>query len=63
VAWANQVNPVTPVLVSSRQWLLGTEWSDPIGFGVVVGVSAILLVVAWLVWRFGMTFVVERAGS
>ena len=63
VAWANQFNPVTPLLVSSRGWLLGTEWSDPVGFGVVVSVSTVLLVVAWQVWRFAMTFVVERAGS
>lgn len=63
VAWLNEINPVTPLLVSSRRWLLGSEWSDPVAFWVVLGGSLALLVVAWQMWRFAMMFVVERAGS
>jgi lipopolysaccharide transport system permease protein len=63
VAAVNAINPATPLVVSARDWITGVGSGDPVGFGLVTAGGLALLVAAWLVWRFAMTFVVERAGS
>jgi len=59
----NTFNPAASPLVFAREAALGQDWSNPVGFAAVAAGSLVALVVAWLFWRFAMSFAVERAGS
>jgi lipopolysaccharide transport system permease protein len=55
---AFRLNPVTPLLDSSRGWLIGAAASPGL-FPVVVG-SALAVVAGWLIFRAARPHVVER---
>jgi lipopolysaccharide transport system permease protein len=56
-------NPVGPVLSTCREWVLG----DPVTFlpqyFAVLGVSALLLFLAWVMFRLAMPIIIERMGG
>ena len=58
-----QFNPVSPLLVTTRQWLVGGRTTDLGGFIVVSGVTLVLLVAGWLLYRLAMPYLIERIGS
>lgn len=53
-------NPVTPLLVTTRQWL--TSAAPAGSFATVTGIAAAALVVAWLVYKLARPHVVARLG-
>lgn len=56
-------NPVTPLMITTRELVLGVPLTHPAGFGVVsVGVGVALLLV-WVGFRLAMPFVIERIGA
>jgi lipopolysaccharide transport system permease protein len=57
------LNPVTPLLVTSREWLVGTPVSSLGAFGIVASVSVLGLVVSWCLFRLSIPIIVERAGN
>ena len=58
-----RLNPVTPLLVTTRELTTGSSISDSAGF-IVVSVSATLgLCLSWLVFRLSMPRVIERLGT
>lgn len=59
----NVINPVTPLLVSTREWLTGGSTGNLTAFVVVLLGSILLWLAAWLFWRFAMSFAIERAGA
>jgi lipopolysaccharide transport system permease protein len=59
----NSINPVTPLLVTTREWITGQACSNPGGFALVTIGSAVLLVAAWQFFRFAMSFAIERVGA
>lgn len=56
-------NPVTPLLVTTRELATTGVISDPVGFWIASGVSLVGLIVAWIIYRVAMPYVVERMSS
>jgi lipopolysaccharide transport system permease protein len=53
-------NPVTPLLETSRSWLAGMEVAP--GFFLIVGLAAVALAAAWLLYRLARPHVIARLG-
>lgn len=58
-----KLNPVTPLLVTTRELATTGVLSDPIGFWVVSGLTFIGLLLTWIVFRLAMPYVIERVSS
>lgn len=56
-------NPVTPLLVTTRELATTGTISDPMAFWITSGISIIGLLVAWIIYRISMPYVVERISS
>ncbi|VEP12232.1 putative ABC transporter permease protein [Hyella patelloides LEGE 07179] len=56
-------NPVTPLLVTTRELATTGIISDPIGFWIASSISLVGLLVAWIVYRISMPYIVERISS
>jgi lipopolysaccharide transport system permease protein len=61
-AFAMRLNPVTPVLDTTRAWLLGLP-GDPAGLLMVTGAACGALAIGWLLFRLALPHVVARLGS
>lgn len=58
-----QLNPLTPLILTARDWLTGFT-PEHLGYFVVVNmVSIVLLFVFWVVFRLAMPILIERIGS
>jgi lipopolysaccharide transport system permease protein len=58
-----RVNPVTPLLVTTRQWLTGGAPTQLGPFVIVVGITLVLSLFGWIVYRLAMPHLIERIGS
>lgn len=59
-----QLNPVTPLLVTTRELAAeGGAISDPQGFWIASGIAIVGLLLSWLVYRVTMPFVIERMSA
>lgn len=58
-----QLNPVTPLLVTVRELATTGVVSNPTGFWIASAIALVGLAFAWIVYRLGMPFVVERISS
>ena len=58
-----RLNPVTPLLVTTRELATHGVVSDPSGFWLASIFAILGLLLAWLVYRLAMPFVVERMSS
>lgn len=58
-----QVNPLTPLIMTSRQWLTGLP-TDQLGYFVLVNVvTLLLLLVFWVIYRLAMPILIERMSA
>lgn len=63
VAILYQVNPLTPLILTARDWLTGFS-PDFLGYFLAVnGVAFGLLLVAWIAYRLAMPIVIERMSA
>ena len=53
-----RLNPVTPVLVTTRSWLIGGGGGTPGALALVFAAALALLVIAWLVYRLAQPHLV-----
>lgn len=58
-----KLNPVTPLLVTIRELATTGVISDPVGFWIASAIGIAGLLVAWVVYRLAMPFVVEKISS
>ncbi|MBD2205922.1 ABC transporter permease [Calothrix sp. FACHB-1219] len=58
-----QLNPVTPLLVTTRELATTGIISNPAGFWVVSAITILGLIITWITFRLAMPFVVERVSS
>lgn len=58
-----KLNPVTPLLVTTRELATTGVISDPQGFWIASLVTIVGLLVAWIFYRLAMPFVIERISS
>ena len=58
------LNPVSPVLTSARDWLLGVNFNPPIGPLILVTLaSIIILLIGMVIQRIAMEILIERMGT
>jgi lipopolysaccharide transport system permease protein len=57
------LNPVTPLLVTTRELATTGTISEPQGFWIVSGIAFVGLLVAWVLYRVAMPYVIERVSS
>jgi lipopolysaccharide transport system permease protein len=57
------LNPVTPLLVTTRELASTGHISDPQGFWIVSFIAVIGLIISWFIYRLAMPFVIERISS
>lgn len=62
-ALVTKLNPVTPLLVTTRQWLTGGEVTLLGPFLVVVLSTLVLSLFGWIVYRLAIPHLIERIGS
>lgn len=58
VVW---LNPVSPLLVTAREWITGQPASAPLGFAVVALLALAGALLGWLLYRLATPIVLERA--
>ena len=58
-----QLNPVTPLLVTTRELATGGTLSEPQGFWIASAIAIVGLLLSWLVYRVTMPFVIERMSA
>lgn len=56
-------NPVSPVLLTARDWFTGAPATHLSGFILVACGSFVLLLAAWVLYRLTMPILVERMGA
>lgn len=57
------LNPVTPVLVTTREMMTTGDLSRPFSFGVVVAFSVVALLIGWLLYRLALPHLIERMSA
>lgn len=57
------LNPLTPLILTSRDWLTGQTPSMLAEFLVVNALAACLLLMVWAVYRLAMPILIERMGG
>lgn len=62
-ATLTQWNPISPLVVNSRAWLLGSTADAVSGFFLITGAAVLLLGVSWIVFRVALPHAVARLGS
>jgi len=58
-----QCNPVTPVLQTARDWILGSPPTHLFGFYCVTGCMIIALLIGWILYRLALPHVIARIGN
>lgn len=58
-----KTNPVTPLLVTTRELATTGVISDPYRFLIVSAITLVGVFLTWIVFRLGMPFAIERASS
>ena len=56
-------NPVSPVVLTARQWLTGEPVTDLRAFLAVTAAAVVLLFLGWVVVRVSLRHVIERIGN
>jgi lipopolysaccharide transport system permease protein len=62
-ALVTKLNPVSPLLVTTRQWLTGAELTQLDPFVVVTVVTLVFSLFGWIVYRLAIPHLIERIGS
>lgn len=57
--WFN-LNPVTPLLITTRNWLLSESATPASDFWLVAGLAGLALFASWLAYRFAMPHLIAR---
>jgi lipopolysaccharide transport system permease protein len=58
-----QANPLSALVLTGRAWLTGSASPMLPQFLLVVAVSAVLLLLGWVLYRLSMSVLIERMGS
>jgi lipopolysaccharide transport system permease protein len=58
-----KLNPMTPLIMTARDWLTGGSSQYPGGFLLINGLVLILLFLVWIVYRAAMPILIERMSA
>jgi lipopolysaccharide transport system permease protein len=56
-------NPLTPLVVATRDWIATGQSSHVFGFCVVSGTALLLLFIGWVLYRIAVPHIVARIGT
>jgi lipopolysaccharide transport system permease protein len=59
----SQLNPVSPLLVSTRDWLTGLPGTGLESLVIVGVLSLVMLLTSWLLYRLAMPYLIERMSA
>lgn len=62
-SWIFNLNPVSPVLTSTRAWFFGFPAEQVEGFLVIAPFSIFLVGISWMLYRISAPHLIERLGS
>jgi lipopolysaccharide transport system permease protein len=62
-AFVARVNPITPLLVTTREWLMTGNTVPVQGFWMVCSSSVVLLLCGWLLYRLAMPHLIARMNA
>jgi lipopolysaccharide transport system permease protein len=62
-SFASALNPISPVLNATRQWLLSGTPEQLGGFFLSAGLATVVLMVGWLLYRLALPILLERIGA
>ena len=57
------LNPVSPLLIASRDLLTKGTVSNPVPFAVLCGVTVLCLFAAWVIYRVALPIIIERMSA
>jgi lipopolysaccharide transport system permease protein len=57
------LNPLSPVILTARDWLTGIPAEHLVGFVVVNAVALLMLTAVWIVFRLSVPILIERMSS
>ena len=63
MALLGTLNPVTPLIVTTRDWITTGHSTHLLGFLIIGGLTLLLLLIGWILYRLAMPILVERMGS
>lgn len=63
LSWLVRLNPVTPLLVTTRELATTGVVSNPVGFWLASGLAFVGLGLGWLVYRVTMPIIIERMSA
>jgi lipopolysaccharide transport system permease protein len=55
-----KLNPVSPLIGTTRELMTTGQVSSPAGFGAVTGTTLVLLLLGWVIYRVAMPHMIER---
>lgn len=58
-----QINPVSPLLITTRELLTSGTVSQPGSFLLMIGVTFGMMIVGWVLYRLAMPHLIERIGA
>jgi lipopolysaccharide transport system permease protein len=58
-----ELNPITPLILTSRDWLTGYPADYLLGFFLISGFVILLFAMAWVVYRLAMPVIIERMSA
>ena len=59
----NRLNPVSPLLITAREVMIGGSTTELAGFFVVASLTALCLCIGWVLFRLALPHVVERVAN
>lgn len=62
-AWVAAINPLTPLITTTRDWLTVGTWAPAHGFLACILASGLLLFVGWIFYRVALPHLVSRLGN
>jgi lipopolysaccharide transport system permease protein len=57
------LNPLSPVILTARDWLTGMPADYLLGFAIVNALALLLLTVVWIVFRLAVPILIERMSA
>jgi lipopolysaccharide transport system permease protein len=57
------LNPLTPLVTTTREWLTSGFTTQLTGFLAVTALALVVLIVAWIVYRVALPHIIARLGS
>jgi lipopolysaccharide transport system permease protein len=63
MGWVNKLNPISPVLCQTRDWVLTGEWTFVVPASFVFGTTLIFIAVGFVVYRVALPRAIERLSS